>query len=227
MVCLSRNKGFLLSINAWLCVLAASVFCGLVQASDQQDPRDLVETTIETLRENVIRDATLMERDPLHALMLVENIVAPHVDMRLASRLVLGKHWQAATELQRDAFVEGLRGLLMRIFAIHIRDYSNAAVAYQPTVLTGKGDRRAMVRSEVTRPGIPAVSVDYRMWRTDGVWKIYDVAILGISLVKTYHITIASELERHGLDGVIAKINAKIPLQKADGTPPNDVAPAG
>ena len=47
--------------------------------------------TIETLRENVIRDAALMQRDPLHALMLVEHIVAPHIDVRLASRLVLGK----------------------------------------------------------------------------------------------------------------------------------------
>jgi hypothetical protein len=48
-----------------------------------------VDTTIETLRENVIRDAVLMERDPLHTLMLVEHIVAPHIDMRFASRLML------------------------------------------------------------------------------------------------------------------------------------------
>ena len=46
--------------------------------------------TIETLRENVIRDAALMERDLLHVLMLVEHIVAPQIDMRLASRLASG-----------------------------------------------------------------------------------------------------------------------------------------
>ena len=89
MVCPSGNKRFLSSIKIWLWLLAICALCGSVQASDQQDPRDFVDTTIETLRENVIRDAVLMERDPLHTLMLVEHIVAPHIDMRFASRLML------------------------------------------------------------------------------------------------------------------------------------------
>jgi phospholipid transport system substrate-binding protein len=211
----------------WLCLVAACAFYSAAQATEQQDPQVLVDTTIETLRKNVIRDAALLERDPVHALMLVENIVAPHIDMRLASRLVLGRHWQAATELQQNAFVDGLRGLLLRIFAIHVRDYSDVVVAYQPTELMGKGDRRAIVRSEVSRPGTPSIGVDYRMRRTGDVWKIYDVSILGVSLVKTYHITIDGELERHGIDGVIARINAKNPLQKAGGTFLNEAPPAG
>ncbi|MFP6681537.1 MAG: hypothetical protein VCB07_04995, partial [Gammaproteobacteria bacterium] len=63
-----RSKKFFSSIKIWLCLLAICAFCGSLQASDQQDPRNLVDMTIETLRENVIRDAALMEREPLHAL---------------------------------------------------------------------------------------------------------------------------------------------------------------
>lgn len=196
-------------------VLCLALVVGASPASAAQDPRDLVDTTIETLRENVQRDAALLETDPAHALSLVERVVAPHIDVRLASRLVLGKHWVTATDLQRDAFVDGLRGLLMRIFAIHLRDYGTAEVAFSPTVLHGGDKRRAVVRTEVARAGIPPTNVDYRLHHTDGRWLIYDVSIFGISMVKTYRLTINGELERNGIDGLIQQINALHPVNDA------------
>ena len=202
-------------IVRWVIVPCIALAVGAASASATQDPRDLVDTTIETLRENVQRDAALLDTDPAHALSLVERVVAPHIDIRLASRLVLGRHWVAATDLQRDAFVDGLRGLLMRIFAIHLRDYSTAEVAFAPTVLHGDDKRRAVVRTEVTRAGIPPMNVDYRLYHTDGRWLIYDVSIFGISVVKTYRLTIDGELERHGIDGVIQQINALLPMNDA------------
>jgi phospholipid transport system substrate-binding protein len=136
----------------------------------------------------------------------------PHLDMHLASRLVLGRHWQDASAVQRDAFVDGLRRLLIRIFAAHIGDYHDAEVEYFPTIFNGDRHQRATVRTRVSRGGSPEVSVDYRLYLTDNGWKVYDVAIFGVSLVKTYHITIDSDVEKLGLDGVIEQINAKVPL---------------
>ncbi len=211
----------------WLTVLFICVAGGAAQASVTQDPRDLVDTTIETLRENVHRDAAILDSDPGHALALVERVVAPHIDMRLTSRLVLGKHWSAATENQRDAFVDGLRSLLMRIFAIHLRDYSTAEVAFSPTVLKGEDKRRAVVRTEVSRAGIPPANVDYRLHHTDGRWLIYDVSIFGISLVKTYRLTIEGELQRNGIDEVIQQINALHPLNDAVSLLPPGSQPTG
>jgi len=201
-------------MRKWFIVLAVLVGPGQVLAADTRGPRDLVDTTIETLRANVIRDRALIESDPEYAMALVETTVAPHLDMRLASRLVLGKYWRQATTAQRDAFVDGLSRLLLRIFALHMRDYSDAEIAYSPTVFKGADNQRAVVRTHVSRAGVPEVSVDYRLYNSTGGWKVYDVSIVGISLVKTYRLTIARELKQHGIDSVIAQINAKIPLRK-------------
>ena len=199
----------------------------LAQASEVSDPRDLVDTTIETLREQVIRDQALIESDPEYAMQLVEGILSPHVDIRLTSRLVLGRHWKEASVQQRDAFVDGLRRLLLRVIALHISDYHEAEVAYSPTIFKGENDQRAVVRTEVSRSGVPPVSVDYRLYRSADGWKVYDVSILGISLVKTYHITIEYDLKKYGLDGVIRQINAKSPLTKADAPRFGASSPAG
>jgi phospholipid transport system substrate-binding protein len=198
-----------------------------VQASDQADPRRLVDTTIETLRESLIRDQAVAARDPEYSMALVESIVSPHIDMRLAGRLVLGAHWQEATPTQRDAFVAGLRRLLLRIFALHLSEYSAAEVAYSPTVFKGEDQQRAIVRTQVSRPGTPPVSVDYRLYRSVDGWKVYDVSVVGISLVKTYHIAIAHDVRKYGLDTVIEQINAKTPLKELGAVPIGGSSPAG
>lgn len=90
----------------------------------------------------------------------------------------------------------------------------------------GQDKLRAIVRTEVSRDGIPPVRVDYRLHHSNGAWKIYDVSVLGISLVKTYHVTIDGELQRHGLDGVIQQINALRPFNDAAGVRLAEPSPA-
>ena len=214
-------------VKHWVYLLAVLLGPGQVQADETRAPRELVDSTIEALRASVIRDQALMESDPDYAMTLVETTVAPHVDMRLASRLVLGKYWREATTAQRDAFVDGLRRLLMRIFAIHIRDYSDAEITYSPTIFKGEDNRRAVVRTHVSRSGAPEVSVDYRLYNATDGWKVYDVSIVGISLIKTYHLTLQRDLKRHGIDDVIDQINAKSPLHRAGPDASPQIPPAG
>ena len=144
--------------------LALLLFAALLANAhaDVRDPQLLVDATIESLRGHVVRDAALIERDPGHALAIVETIISPHIDMELASRLVLGRHWKTASAAQRAAFVDGLERLLMRIFALHIRDYTDVEIAYAPTVF--KGERQT--KGDGTEPQVSSGWCDERnAWR--------------------------------------------------------------
>lgn len=180
--------------------------------ADAADPQVLVDSTIETLRAQVVAEQARIERDPAYAMDMVANTIEPHMDIKLAGRLVLGRHWINASETQRTGFVDGLRRLLLRVFALHIGNYTDAEVTYTPTVFSGKAGQRAQVRTQVSRSGSPAVPVDYRLHRVDGTWKVYDVAIFGVSIVRTYHSTIDADIRERGLDSVIEQINAMSPL---------------
>ena len=180
--------------------------------ADVPDPRDLVATTIETLRSRVIADQARIEREPAYAMDVIADAVEPHMDIKLAGRLVLGRHWLDASENQRAAFVDGLRRLLLRVFALHVSNYTNASVTYAPTEFSGGKQQRAKVRTQVSRDGSPAVPVDFRLHRVDGGWKVYDVAIFGVSIVRTYHVTIHADVRARGLDSVIEQINSMSPI---------------
>jgi phospholipid transport system substrate-binding protein len=47
------------------------------------------------------------------------------------------------------------------------------------------------------------------MEKTANGWKVYDVAIEGVSLVQNYRSTFNSEVQRGGIDGLIGALEAK------------------
>jgi phospholipid transport system substrate-binding protein len=53
------------------------------------------------------------------------------------------------------------------------------------------------------------VSIDYSMEKTPAGWKVYDVAVGGVSLVATYRDTFAGEVRNGGVDGLIKSLEGK------------------
>ncbi len=53
------------------------------------------------------------------------------------------------------------------------------------------------------------VPVNYGMVRRDLGWKMFDVTIEGISYVRNFKAELNAEIQVEGLDGVIARLEAK------------------
>jgi len=174
------------------------------------DPQELVRTTIETLRAAVLRDKAVIDSDPNHAIVLVDRIVSPHVDTGRAGKLILGKHWRNATPTQRQQFVENFQRLLLRAYAVHVSDYADVEVVYLPTIEASSDRKLMVVRTRVTQAGKPPANVDYRVSETSDGWKVFDVVVNGISIVATFRATVDAEIQQYGLDGLIARLAAKV-----------------
>jgi phospholipid transport system substrate-binding protein len=65
------------------------------------------------------------------------------------------------------------------------------------------------VRTAVHEPGRQPFSIDYRMAKAAGGWKVYDVVVENLSLVTNYRGSFQSEIARSGIDGLIKTIEAK------------------
>ena len=122
------------------------------------------------------------------------------------SRLVLARNWRGATQQQRQRFVEEFRQLLVRTYGSSLSKYSGQEVRYPPMQSSGADDDRVTVQTEILQSGGPSIPLDYRLHRTDSGWKVYDVTVDGASLVLNYRSQFASEIARHGLDGLIQRL---------------------
>ena len=71
-----------------------------------------------------------------------------------------------------------------------------------------KDDERAVVRSEVTRPGGDALTVDWSLQRREGRWRVVDIMVEGISMMVTQRSEFTAVIQREG--GSVSALNAKL-----------------
>jgi len=187
-----------------LTAIFALLAVGLVQAAGpapDQLVKENVARIIELLKAN--RDTYARDHKKLYA--MVYEQVLPHFDFRVMSRSVLGRYWREASEEQRERFVDEFRDLLVRTYATALLKYTNEEVRYLPFRFN-PNDKTAVVKTEVVQQGGPPIPIHYSFYQTESGWKVYDVAIEGVSLVTNYRSTYATKVKTEGLDALIASM---------------------
>lgn len=193
-------------------MLALALAFGICGATGAQSPSPAVSA--ESFMKDVVDDILSvvekrrdeLQEDPQALRDLVTEQIMPHVDFRYLSQLVLARHWRTASEAQREAFMAAFRNMLMRTYADALLAYRDQEIRYLPN--RNDPERRdAQVRTEIVPKDGQPIPVTYRLYRNDqGEWKIYDITVERISLVTNYRSTFDDQIRKHGLDGLIEKL---------------------
>jgi phospholipid transport system substrate-binding protein len=187
--------------------IALLFFCSPALAQDA-GPEALVKKMTEEVLAAVKSDKQLAAGDRQKAVKLAEEKILPHVDFEEATRLAVGRGWKEATPEQRKKLIAEFRNML-------VRTYSNAITGYQGQNLQVLPSRKqdskeeATVRTQFLRPGAPPLPIDFQMLRKDGGWKVYDIAVEGVSLVLTYRSEFDAVVKQSGIDGLIKRLAQK------------------
>lgn len=139
---------------------------------------------------------------------MVDEIIAPHVDWPAMARWVIGRQvWLQASSSQRERFVAEFKNLLIHTYASTLRTYNNQTIDYLP-LRGGSSDKiQVQVGSIIHEPGKESIRVNYRLVKQQTAWKVYDISIEGVSLLKGFQSQFADELQRYGLDKLIEQIH--------------------
>jgi len=171
-----------------------------------QSAGEIIKNTSGKLLERLRAEKDQIKNRPDRIYELVNELVIPHFDFVSISRAVLGLAWKNASEEQQQFFVEQFKMLLVRTYTNALRQYADNEIVYYPEII-GKASDQSVVRTEVRGiPGINSVPINYRMQMDNGVWKVVDVSVDGISLVSTYRNSFASEIRKNGLDALITRL---------------------
>ena len=171
----------------------------------QTPPDVLVRSTVDEVM------AVLKQKQDRRTLQdIAEKKVLPHFDFRAMTQLAMGKSWRDATPAQQKALENEFRTLLVRTYTAALADSDSVdrKVEVKPVQLK-PGEDYTTVRTVVTEPGRPPLSIDYRMTLTDKVWKVTDIVAENASLVISYRGTFSTEIRRAGVDGLIKTLEDK------------------
>jgi len=165
-------------------------------------PDMLVESVSGEVLDDIRADPALHGGNPEKLRKLIDDKVAPYVDFERMTRLAVGRGWRTATPEQRESLMREFRTLLVRTYSGALSRVTDHKVRMRPPK-PPPGDAEVTVRTEVAPSAGDAIQLDYRLEKTDAGWKIYDVNILGVSLVENFRQSFATEISQGGIDGLI------------------------
>jgi phospholipid transport system substrate-binding protein len=144
-----------------------------------------------------------------------------HQDFDLSGicRFVLGPYWRTATESERQEFKSLLEAYLARFYGERFAQYNGEDLRVTGSRPSPSGE---IVTSQIIRPQGPPIEVDWRLSREEGVYKIGDVVVDGVSMALTHRAEFASMIQRNGgqLAGLLTAMHAQTSEGVGTSTPP-------
>ena len=167
-----------------------------------------VKTNADDVLEIIKKDKDIQAGDMKKIYDLAEDKILPNFDFERIGRLVLGKHWASATKQQQDDFTREFRSLMIRTYSTALSKYRNQTIEYKP-LRAQPTDKDVTVKTLIAQEGGQPIAVDYALEKSGDSWKVFDIAIEGVSLVTNYRGQFSGEVRQSSLDGLIKKLADK------------------
>ena len=130
-------------------------------------------------------------------------------DVPLIARLVLGRHWRAASEPQRADYLDAFRVYALDSLALRFARLGSGLGFRLVGRCVGESSD-ALIPTEVTLPSrSDPTRIEWRVREANGTYRLIDVAVEGVSLVVSNRSEFDSVVNRQGLDALIAQIRGK------------------
>ena len=168
-------------IMALVIVVAGCLWCGphdsaLALPDPTEQLRPFVAQIIQVLGASKVDESAESKVDR------VMEVAKEGFDFKEMSKRVLGRHWKKLSSEEQKQFVELFTELLKYAYVSQMDNYTNQKVEYTKQRIRGK---RAQVQT-VLVDGARKIPVSYIMMLRGEQWKVYDVVVEGVSLIRNY-----------------------------------------
>lgn len=184
--------------------LALAVIAGAAAASPPAAAGETPTEFINILGEDALAEmrsfAPLAQKEAYFDQMLRQDF-----DLDGISRFVLGPYWRTATAEERQEFRGLLKDHVMRTEGERLVEYSGGDFRVTGTRTDPDG---ILVTSQIISPQGARIEMDWQLGISDGLYKIEDVAIDGVSMALSYRSQIAWMIARNGgqVEAVLATL---------------------
>ena len=180
-------------------------------AADPGPPDAVIAGAVTELTEKLSgrKEELAEDRDALYA--LINDILLPRFDRKLAAQLVLAKHWRSANEEERERFINAFYNSLLRKYSDGLLEFDEDRIE----VLEFRGDtsaKRSLVKTNVTLEDGTNVPVHYDLVNRGDRWLIFNVKVEGVSYVSNFRTELDSEIRATSLEAVIERLESEAGL---------------
>jgi phospholipid transport system substrate-binding protein len=182
--------------------MAASLTAFAAAATPKAAVEVQVQKVITTLAEPAFKDQPREVK-----IEKIRSIINEIFDYTELSRRTLGRDWAKFNPAQQQEFIKLFSDLLEKTYADRLLAYSNEKVVFDKENMLN--EVQAEVFSNVFTADGKKIPLDYRLILKEGQWRVYDVIIEGISLVRNYRDQFRDILAKDSPEEVLKMLREK------------------
>jgi len=134
------------------------------------------------------------------------DVVSNYFNFDEMSKRSLGDHWKQQSPENLQQFAKLFKKLLFNTYLDRMENYHDEKTFYDSQKVD---DGLASVKTHFLHQD-ENISIDYRLHKEEGQWKVYDVVVEGISYVDNYRSQIASILAHQSFDSLLSMLRQKV-----------------
>ena len=155
------------------------------------------ETTQEVLKQLEI-DKDRLKTEKQYIKVIVRELIMPHMDFDTMPALALGDNWAILNGGKQACLRRGFKNLLVERYAHVLLSYRSHDIYYQTAKPIGEKDYVSVIQT-LDRSETDPSTIEYRMHPDGDSWKVADLLIDNISLIKNYRKIFHKEIKQQGL----------------------------
>jgi phospholipid transport system substrate-binding protein len=180
-------------------VTGLSLLNPLVLAEGQGGAEDFLKAKLsavfEVLQNNELAQQTKQSR--------IEEIVTPMFDFPLMAKLSLGKeHWTGLSAENKDRFTELFIKRLRTSYLNRITAYTDEKIIYGSALPVND---KIHIPTDLVSQG-RKISMLYKFYAPESGWRIYDIEIQGVSIIRSYRSQFDEILQKGTIDDLLLKL---------------------
>ncbi|MGD9261403.1 MAG: ABC transporter substrate-binding protein [Desulfobacterales bacterium] len=170
-------------------------------------PKETVEAGVNNLLKT-LGDSAFKAKPEDERISIIGAEIEKVFDFKELSRRTLGRDWKKMKPEQQKEFVQLFRELLQGVYADRLLAYSDQKIIFGKETMLKKG--RAEVQSYLQTSDGKKIPLFYRLTDKSGSWKVYDVIIEGVSMVKNYRTQFRQILAKDSPDKLLQVLRDKV-----------------
>jgi phospholipid transport system substrate-binding protein len=197
-------------MNTLRCILLALAAMGASLCACADEPTAQIRATTDEILALLADPALKTEARNSERRQLIRKELDRRIDWATVARSSLGRHWAKRTRVEQTEFVSFFSRLLGESFIDKFETHHGELlkVEYLGEKII---DEYASVKAQITTKDQIVHPVEYRLQKSGKDWRIYDVLLEGVSLVKNYRDQFDEILAKSPYEKLVGDLRAKIP----------------
>jgi phospholipid transport system substrate-binding protein len=191
----------------WIILLAAALCLPAAALAKAGEPTEAIRKPIEQGLE-LVNDPQYHAPEKQEELRgKIWALVKDAFDFEAISMRALGRNWRTFDDSQRKRFTEAFTELLKNTYLDNVKGETRGEKVEfleEENITDNRAVVRTLLQTEETR-----IPIDYSLLLRGDEWRVYDVNVEGVSMVKNYRTQFAEILMNESPDTLIERVKEK------------------